>query len=325
MPYTTKTEITDEVNNFYDRTLLERLLPLLVYTKYGQVRDIPRKSGSNTVRFRRYNSLAVATTALTEGTTPVGNQLSITDITANVLQYGDYVTITDVVDYESEDPVLTEAAQVMGEQAADTLDQLAREVLLVGTTVQYCDNRTTRNQFLATCYATANDIREAVATLARNNAHKITRMVNPSTGFLTAPINAAYIGIVHPNIVYTLKGLAGWVPVEQYPSQADVIDGEVGALDEVRFIQTSNAKTWAILNGIASTALTIYGTLILGQNAYGITRISGEALKNIVKPLGSAGSSDPLDQRTTSGWKATFIATILDDNAMIRMECTAAI
>jgi N4-gp56 family major capsid protein len=88
MAYTTKTEITDEVNNFYDRTLLERLLPLLVYTKYGQVRDVPRKSGSNTIRFRRYNSLAVATTALTEGTTPVGSQLSITDITANVLQYG---------------------------------------------------------------------------------------------------------------------------------------------------------------------------------------------------------------------------------------------
>jgi len=67
MPYTTKTQIADEVNNFYDRTLLERLLPLLVYTKFGQVRDIPRKSGSNTIKFRKYASLAVATTALTEG------------------------------------------------------------------------------------------------------------------------------------------------------------------------------------------------------------------------------------------------------------------
>jgi N4-gp56 family major capsid protein len=88
MPYTTKTEITDEVNNFYDRTLLERLLPLLVYTKFGQVRDIPRKSGSNTIKFRKYSSLSAATTALTEGTTPVGSQLSVTDITADVLQYG---------------------------------------------------------------------------------------------------------------------------------------------------------------------------------------------------------------------------------------------
>jgi len=65
--YTTKTEIADEVNNFYDRTLLERLLPNLVHTKFGQVRDIPRKSGSNTIKFRRYESLSAATTALTEG------------------------------------------------------------------------------------------------------------------------------------------------------------------------------------------------------------------------------------------------------------------
>ena len=135
MPYTTRTEIPDEVNNFYDRTLLERLLPLLVYTKFGQIRDIPRKSGTNTIKFRRYSSLSVATTPLTEGTTPTGSQLSVTDITADVLQYGDFVTVTDVVNYESEDAVLTEAAQVLGEQAAKTLDNLARDVITAGTTV----------------------------------------------------------------------------------------------------------------------------------------------------------------------------------------------
>lgn len=91
MAYTTKTEIPDEVTQYYDRTLLERLLPLLVHTKFGQVRDIPRKSGTNTIKFRKYSALAVATTALTEGTTPAGSQLSVTDITADVLQYGRHI------------------------------------------------------------------------------------------------------------------------------------------------------------------------------------------------------------------------------------------
>ena len=135
MAYTTKTEIPDEVNNYYVRTLLERLLPLLVHTKFGQVTDIPRKSGSNTIKWRRYNSLSAATTPLTEGTTPDGSQLSVTDITADVLQYGDFLLITDVVDYESQDAVLTEANQVLGEQAGLTLDELARNVLVAGTTV----------------------------------------------------------------------------------------------------------------------------------------------------------------------------------------------
>ena len=323
MPYTTKAEISDEVNNFYNRTLLERLLPLLVYTKFGQVRDIPRKSGSNTIKFRKYSSLSAATTALTEGTTPVGSQLSLTDITADVLQYGDYVTLTDVVNYESEDAVLTEAAQVLGEQAALTLDNLCRDTVVAGTTVQYADNRANRYLIIASSLITANEIREAVVTLANNNAKKITRIVNPSTGFNTTPINAAYVGIVTPNTVYTLKGLTGWVPVEAYPNQSDVMDGEVGSLDEVRFIQSSEAKKWTAT--AASAAVAVHATLILGQDAYGITRISGETMKNIVKPLGSAGTNDPLDQRTTSGWKATFVAKILDDNAMLRLEHSVAL
>jgi N4-gp56 family major capsid protein len=101
------------------------------------------------------------------------------------------------------------------------------------------------------------------------------------------------------------------------------MQGEVGALDEVRFIQTSNAKKWTA--AAASAAVAVYATLILGRDAYGISRISGEAIKNIVKPLGSGGTNDPLDQRTTSGWKATFVTKILDDNAMLRLETSAAL
>ena len=176
---------------------------------------------------------------------------------------------------------------------------------------------------IASSLITANEIREAVTTLSTNNAKKIRRMVNPSTGFNTTPINAAYIGIVHPKVSYTLKTLTGWVPVAAYPSQADVIEGEIGSLDDVRFIETSEAKTWTAV--AASAAVAVYATLILGQNAYGISRISGEAMQSIIKPLGSAGSADPLNQRTTSGWKATFITKILDDNAMLRIEGSAAL
>jgi len=59
--------ITEEIGNFYDRTLLERLIPHLQFTRFAQIRDIPRKAGSMDIKFRRYDSLDVATTALTEG------------------------------------------------------------------------------------------------------------------------------------------------------------------------------------------------------------------------------------------------------------------
>jgi len=64
----------------------------------------------------------------------------------------------------------------------------------------------------------------------------------------------------------------------------------------------------------------VYATMILGMHAYGKTRVSGEALKNIVKPLGSGGTEDPLDQRATSGWKATYVAKILNDSFITRVE-----
>jgi N4-gp56 family major capsid protein len=64
----------------------------------------------------------------------------------------------------------------------------------------------------------------------------------------------------------------------------------------------------------------VYGTLIFGAEFYAQTRVAGEAMKNIIKPLGSAGSADPLDQRQTTGWKATFVAVRLNEAFGVRIE-----
>ena len=312
MAATTRTQIPIEVNNFYDRDLLERALPALIHNRYAQVRDIPKNSGTNVIKFRRYGSLTATTTALSEGITPSGSQLSVTDVTATVLQYGDYVTLTDKVLMETYDPILTETADILGEQAGDSLDQLCRNVQVAGASAQYASTATTVATVGAAMKLDRAEVKEAVRTLAGNNAKPVTSMINPSTGYNTTPINRAFIGIVHPNTVYDLDNATGWIPVEKYANKADVMPDEVGSLAGVRFLQSSNAYTTT-----GTLVSTVYGTLIFGQNAYAQTRISGEALKNIVKPLGSAGTADPLDQRTTSGWKASYIAKVLNANFII--------
>ena len=123
MANTTRTQISVEIDAFYDRSLLERAVPSLVHNRFAQVRDIPKNGGSSLIKFRRYGSLTATTTALSEGVTPSGSQLSVTDVTATVLQYGDYVTLTDKVLMETYDPILTETAEILGEQAGDSLDQ----------------------------------------------------------------------------------------------------------------------------------------------------------------------------------------------------------
>lgn len=313
---TTRTQIPAEVNNFYSRTLLMRAVPLFLHTRYGQVRDIPQNSGTSTIKFRRYGNLAAATTALTEGVTPAGSAMSVTDITAVVAQYGDFTTFTDVVSYESQDPVLTEFAEVLGDQAGDTLDQIARDVLAAGTTVTYV-GQVARAAITTSNLITATEVRKMTRTLKNNKARRVTRMIAASTGIATEPVSAAYIGIVHPNTTYDLQDETGWVPVEKYSSSMSIMEGEVGKLGDVRFVETPNAK---VFEDAGSGAIDVYGTIIMGAEAYGISRISGASLKNIVKPLGSGGSEDPLDQRGTTGWKATFVAKILNDDFIGRIE-----
>lgn len=321
MAITTRGQIPAEIAAFYDRTLLERGIPSFLHTRFAQVKDIPRMAGVSTVKFRRYASLTAQTTPLAEGITPSGSALSVTDITVTVSQYGDYVTVSDVLTYESQDAVLMEAAELLGEQAADTIDQITRDVLVSGTNVYYGGDATTRLELAAGDNITLTLIKKATRLLKNGNAKKITRMVNPSTGYNTEPIPASFIGIVHGDTAYDLEGLSGWTPVEKYSSQATVMEDEIGKVGQVRFLESSNAK---IFQNAGASNEEIYVTLIMGANAYGTTRISGEALKNIVKPLGSAGSADPLDQRATSGWKATFAAKILNNDWIVRLEHTVS-
>lgn len=66
--------------------------------------------------------------------------------------------------------------------------------------------------------------------------------------------------------------------------------------------------------------ISVYSTLILGSNAYGVTELENGGLEHIVKQLGSAGTADPLNQRASAGWKATKTAERLVETYMIRVE-----
>lgn len=318
MANTTTTQIPAEVSAFYDRTLLERAVPLFIHTMWAQVRDLPRKAGTDTIKFRRYGNLTAATTPLTEGVTPAGSQLSVTDVTATVRQYGDFVTLTDWVDMTSQDPVLMETAELFGDQFADTVDQLTRDILAAGTSVLYAGSGNAATADVAAGdVMTAGNVDTAVLTLKNNNAKRITQMVAADTGYNTSPIRAAYIAIVHTNISATVQAFTGFVSVEKYQGRTQVLPGEIGYYKDVRFVETTNAK---IFTGGGTAGINVYATIILAQNAYGVSRISGEAVHNIVKAFGSAGSADPLDQRATSGWKASFVAKILNNAFMTRIE-----
>lgn len=318
MPNTTSSQITSASQNYLSLPLLSRAYPFFVHALWGQVRDIPRNKTEN-VRFRKYASLSAATSALTEGVTPTGSQASITDITGVVLQYGDYLTLTDYLDMTTIDPYKTELAEMLGDQMGDTLDQICRNVLIAGTTVQYASTSTSTVTVGSGMVLTGDEVRKAVRTLQGNNAKPITEIIKASDGFNTSPIPPAFIGIISEKTHYDLKRDPDWVKVAEYadPSQR-IHPAEVGALDEVRFILAGSQGSVSAAGG--ASGIDVHRTLILGREAYGLTRIAGNAVEVVTKELGSSGTADPLNQRSTMGWKATFLVKRLQEAFMLRIE-----
>ncbi len=306
--------LSAELRTYYDRNLLSRLLPRLVYALFGQPRPMPRNEGQS-VQFRRFSSLAVATTPLTEGVTPTGNTLTVTTVSATPAQYGDFIEISDILDFTAPDPILTETGTLLGEQAANTIDQLVRNVVMAGTTVQYAGASSASRVTVGSAdLINATEVQKAVRTLHNNNAHKITNILNASTGVGTKPIAAGYIGICGPYATYTLKQDAKFIPVHEYGSNAGgTLPFEVGALDEVRFVETSNPTIYA---AGGEGGIDVHATLILAADAFGV--ITPWGVQNIIKGFGQG--QDPLDQRATSGWKMFMTSVVLQQLAMVRIE-----
>ena len=308
---TTDSGLSAENKTFYDRTLLESAKPNLIHSQFGQKRPIP-KNGGKKIEFRRYGALPKALTPLTEGVTPDGRKLTVTAIEAEVHEYGDYVALSDVLDLTAIDNNVLEATKAIGNQAGLTLDTITRNILQAGTNVQYCPKVgasgttavTSRADIDATCKLTVDEIKKAVATLKANNVPKIS---------------GSYVAIIHPYAAYDLMSDPNWEEMHKYTSAENMYEGEIGRIAGVRFVESSEA-----LIVKTSSNPAVFCTLVLGENAYGITEVTGGGLKTIIKQLGSAGTADPLDQRSTVGWKAMQTAEILQQNYMIRIESGGA-
>ncbi len=292
-------DLSPENKTFYDMTLIDEAQAELVHDQFGQKRNIP-KNGGKKIEFRKFAALPKALTALTEGVTPDGKKLNVTAIEAEVSQYGDYIVQSDVLELTSIDNTIVEAAKILGRQAGLTLDTITRNVLQSGTNVFYCPKGdgtkvTSRTGLDATCKLTVATIKRVAAFLKKNNAPKI---------------DGSYVAIIHPYAAHDLMADPEWVDAHKYTTSENIYEGEIGKIAGVRFVETSEAY---VANGV-------YCTLIMGANAYGTTEITGGGLQTIIKQKGSGGTADPLDQRSSIGWKAMKTAEILIDPYLVRVE-----
>lgn len=306
---TTTDTLSAEMKTFYDDVLLDNAKPNLVHDQFGQERPIP-KNGGKTIEFRRYKTLPKALTPLTEGVTPDPNKMSVTTLTATVKQYGDWISLADVLLLTAIDNNLSEAVVLLGDQAGRTLDTITREVINGGTNVLYAPNGdtpvTSRAGIKSNSLVTLQLIMKAAAILKGVNA---------------TPIDKHFVAVVHPYVAYDLMMDERWEEWSKYTDAEKMYEGELGRIGGVRFVESTEAKIWS--KEEAGGEVSVFSTLVIAKNAYGVTSVDGGGLQTIVKQLGSGGTADPLNQRASAGWKAIKTAEILSDEFMVRIESSS--
>lgn len=300
-------QLANEDKTFYERTLIERLLPQLNFYKDAQKKKLPKNNG-RTINFRKFNSLTAPSASLTEGITPEGNNLDVSAITAVVKQEGDFVQISDLIQMTGIDPVLTETSELLGEEAGEVVDTRIQEAVSVGTNVFYAGGASTRAGLESATrnYLNGDDIKKLVRKLKNANAKRF------SDGFYHMQID--------PDIAYDLMADPMWVDVAKYCKPEQMAKGELGKMHGMKFFETTNLKTVDSSEG--SSKVEVHQSYAYGKDSYACVDLEGGAGKPeiIVKPNGSAGTNDPLDQRASAGWKNCFTAVITQPMAFVRVE-----
>lgn len=305
-------QLSAENATFYQTAMLERLTPELVYMKYGEKKNIPKRAGA-TAQWRRLNSLAVSTTAVTEGVTPDGVNLDITTVTATVQTYGAWTKISDFLDLVGLDPLLTETSELMGENAGESMDTIVRDVIYAGTVVQYANNKANRAAVAATDKITALEILKARRTLKRN---KVKQINIPGRG-------RGWLAFIHTDVAMDLMQTDEWKKANVENGTKNFEDGIIGKLYGIFFIEVDNGVKY---EDAGADGADVYATLFIGRGAYGIPDVEGSSKPEIiVHAAGSAGTADPLNQFNTVAWKSVFATMRINELCMVRLESGATV
>lgn len=324
------TVLSTAMKTLYERRLLSRAIPRLVHGRHAEEPMIAR--GYNAYEFRRYPSLPLVSTTLSEGVTPTESTYSApTIITVTPNFYGAWIGFSDIVELESYDPILSILAGVFGEQVGVSFDTIIRDTLHAGASVMRANNK-------------ASDA--ALDSPSDNLSYKdLVRLMAEMEQRGAMPVEGdKYMLILHPYAYMSLLTDSTFVAMfqhEETSGDSAIRTGYVGTLLRMNVYVSGNAKVYA---DAGTGGDDVYAALLIGREAYGILGLSGipkpsfpdtqspegspltgKTLKPvdlIVKPVGSSGAADPLNQRGSIGWKAAMTVTVLNNNWVVSYRHT---
>ena len=300
--FSTSAGISPSMQTYYNRTLLKTFEPELVHLQFAEVYPMPTGNGK-VMSMRKLLPLENKTQELEEGNPGEGVLLSETEVLVPLRQYGEYGSFSDVFDLANIDYSLSKKVEVFANAGARSIDEVAREELATCPNVIFAGGKTSRNALTAGDKLTSVELRKAEKMLKKAHAQKY---------------DGYYIAIVGPDTVFDLQDDESFVRVSQYQDKQAVYTGEVGRLFGCRIVETTEAK---IFEGAGADGADVASIIVLGKYAYGVSSWKGAKPRVIIKPAGSAGTADPLDQISSVGWKMDgFGVKLLQPEYAVRIE-----
>ena len=347
---TLTSNITAPVDYVLMRGLLSSARKRLPYFNGTLAGTLEKHQGAMNVKWRRIENLAPVTTALGEvtGTMVFGNgrnsvQAVITDVTVAMAKYGNWILTTEELDLFNVNSRAAQLLEKLGWNAGESLNILARNVFDGSTNVRYGTAATADTNTVTAI--TVGDIKYVVNQLNRESAMKFFSEGNGSRNIGTSPVRESYFGTTHPDVEEDIRGLTGFVSVEQYGGYVATEPGEFGSVAGVRFVSSEIAPvstgagttTATGMRGSSTILNDIYSTFIYGKEAVGTVSLGENHTKEIYmmgdrvpsvqlisKPLGSAGAGDPFNEIGSLAWKAWFAGKILNQKWLWKIRSTSA-
>jgi len=314
---------------FYDKQLLDTIrLDESHFVFYRLANTTPIQGNAEKLQIRRWAPLQAHIEPLSEGVPPMSDKGSMESYEIGTFSYGRFMEFSDRVDFEMIDPVIAHYTKEYSIVAMETLDLLAREALTTVAQAAYANQKENFEALEIGDVPSLNDLRIIALSMKKQLVKQYMTINNTTKGFYEdmGPIPAMF-GLefyetmhIDDSGEYTtaddtyLRTFAVDETGEVTYQNLDATTYKVAAEDNyVRDARTGmkasyipNLMKWNIPEG--SQELKVHRIFVLGADALTRTEIAGQGnAKMYVKPLGSAGVLDPIDQRQSIGFKINSI------------------
>lgn len=305
--------------------------PWLMLEKLGSRTDLPKNKGENIV-WQRFVPFDVPTDAMVEGQTPTPLNFQKENVSNRIRKFGAYVQITDHFQQLHSDVKLSDMTEELVKRAATQKELLTWEAIRGGTQVVYSGTATSR----ATVedVITLAEVRKATNVLSNNHGMFLTSKLNASTGQATEPVQPSFVGVGHRDLDGDLRDMDKFVESHRYGSGSTLNEYEVGSCEGIRFCLTPHLEPfWGAGNTATATersrdgvALDVYPVVVMAQNFFGITNLSGAGnVKVTVEPAGKATKDDPTGERGFASYVFWYAVTRLNERWGVRIEAACSV